>query len=207
MEWTNIFGGLMAVMMAIGILLALRKRKKEGPEKVGQLLQHFQKIKIKASLAEKSISEGKIGVGRAWGRKSEGIIQIEEKNIDYINVVSVASQYGVNYSLDYLVRTPSWSGERKRKRTRMVGKKSSGIRGKIADIEWKGDDYLSRELNFDYQLKDMLSQTKSEGIKGGIVIFPDPKYEYARVRTACLLPSPDLFEAIDIIAKHIKSGW
>jgi len=35
----------------------------------------------------------------------------------------------------------------------------------------------------------------------------EPKYEYARVRTAYRLPSLDLFDAIDIIAKHVKSGW
>jgi len=35
----------------------------------------------------------------------------------------------------------------------------------------------------------------------------EPKYEYARVRTAYFLLSPDLFDAIDIIARHIKAGW
>ncbi len=35
----------------------------------------------------------------------------------------------------------------------------------------------------------------------------EPKYAYARVRTAYRLPSLDLFDAIDIIAKHIKAGW
>ncbi len=35
----------------------------------------------------------------------------------------------------------------------------------------------------------------------------EPKYEYARVRTSYSLSSLDLFDAIDIIAKHIKAGW
>ena len=35
----------------------------------------------------------------------------------------------------------------------------------------------------------------------------EPKYEYARVRTSYFLPSLDLFDAIDIIAKHVKSEW
>ena len=34
----------------------------------------------------------------------------------------------------------------------------------------------------------------------------EPKYEYTRVRTAYFLPSLDLFDAIDIMAKHVKSG-
>ena len=35
----------------------------------------------------------------------------------------------------------------------------------------------------------------------------EPKYEYARVRTAYRLPSLDLFDAIAIIAQHIKLVW
>ena len=35
----------------------------------------------------------------------------------------------------------------------------------------------------------------------------EPKYEYARVRTAYRLPSLDLLDAIDIITKHVKSEW
>ena len=35
----------------------------------------------------------------------------------------------------------------------------------------------------------------------------EPNYEYARVRTSYFLLSPDLFDAIDIIAKHVKSEW
>lgn len=35
----------------------------------------------------------------------------------------------------------------------------------------------------------------------------EPKYEYARVRTAYRLSSLDLSDAIDVIARHIKTGW
>ncbi len=88
----------------------------------------------------------------------------------------------------------------------MVRKKSPAIWGKVVDIEWKGDGYLSQQLNLDYRLKDILLQSELKKLKGNIEISPEPKYEYIRVRTAYLLPSPDLFEAIDIIAKYIKSG-
>ncbi|GAI30124.1 unnamed protein product, partial [marine sediment metagenome] len=101
--------------------------------------------------------------------------------------------------------TVSTVGEKKRKKTRMVRKKSPAIWGRVVDIEWKGDDYLSQQLNLDYQLKDILLQIDFKKLKSNITIFPEPKYEYARVRTSYLLPSLDLFEAIDIIAKYIKS--
>jgi len=207
MEWANVITGVLAALLvAIGLPLALRKRKKEGSQKVEQLHNHLQEIGVKASLVEGGVGGEKVGVGHSWGQRSEGVIKIEASNIDYINVTSVASQYGVNYSLDYLVRSPGWSGRKKRKKTRMVRKNNSGIRGKVIDIEWKGDDYLSRELNWDYQLKDKLLQAELGKFKSGIWIFPEPKYEYAKVRTSYFLPSLDLFDAIDIITKHIKSG-
>ena len=207
MDWASMLGGLIAALVfAIGLPLALRKRKKGGTQNVEQLLHHLQGMGVKASLAEKGVEEGKVGVGRSFVRRSESVIKIESRNIDYINVSSVSSQYGVNYFLDYLVRSPGWSGEKRWKKTRMVKKKSPAIWGRVVDIEWKGDDYLSRGLNLDYRLKDKLLQTDFKELKGNIEISSEPKYEYVRVRTTYLLPSPDLFEAIDIIAKYIKSG-
>ncbi len=205
MEWVNILTGIIAALVvAIGLPLALRKRKKGGPQNVEQLLHHLLEIGVKASLADKGAAEEKVGMSHSFMRSSVGIIEIAGRNIDYMNVIGVASQYGVNYFLDYLVRSPSRLG--KRKKTRMVRKKSPAIWGRVVDIEWKGDDYLSQQLNLDYRLKDILLQIDSKKLKGNIVIFPEPKYEYVRVRTAYLLPPPDLFEAIDIIAKYIKSG-
>lgn len=207
MEWVNILSGLIAALvLTIGLPLALRKRKKGGPQNVEQLLHHLQEMGVKASLAEKGVDEEKVGASRSFMRRSESVIKIEGKHIDYINVSSVASQYGVNYFLDYLVRSSSQSGQKRQKKTRMVRKKSPAIWGRVVDIEWKGDVYLSQQLNLDYRLKDILLQTEPKELKSNIVIFPEPKYEYARVRTVYLLPSSDLFEVIDIIAKHIKSG-
>jgi len=207
MEWVNILAGIITFLVfAIGLPLALRKRKKGATQNVEQLLHHLQEIGVKASLAEKGVDEEKVGASRSFMRRSEDVIKIEGRDIDYINVSSVSSQYGVNYFLDYLVRSPSQLRQKRQKKTRMVRKKSPAIWGRVVDIEWKGDVYLSQQLNLDYRLKDILLQTEPKELKSSIVIFPEPKYEYARVRTAYLLPSPDLFEAIDIIAKHIKSG-
>ena len=203
MDWANIGSIIAALVFAVGLPLALKKRKKGGSQNVEQFLHHLQEIGIKASLTEKGVEEEKVGTGRSWGRRSEGVIKVEGRNIDYINIIGAASQYGVNYFLDYLVRSPSQMGRRKQKKTRMVKKRSPAIGGRAVDIEWKGDIYLSQQLSLDYRLKDKLLQIE---LKGNIEIFPEPKYEYARVRTAYLLPSPDLFEAIDIIAKYIKSG-
>jgi hypothetical protein len=72
----------------------------------------------------------------------------------------------------------------------------------VIDIEWKGDNSLAQKFNFDYRLKDKLMQAD---LKGDIEIFPEPKYEYTRLRTTYFLPELGLFEAINMIAKHIES--
>lgn len=207
MEWVNILVSVLAgLAVVIGFPIALRKRKKEGFQKVEQLLAHLREMGVKASLVGEGGGEEKVGVGRSLGQRSEGTIRIIEKNPDYINVISVSSQYGVNYYLDYLVNSPAWPGK-KRKKAWLARKRSSGVWGRVVGMEWRGDVYLSRELNLDYRLKDTLLQIEPDELKGGIRIFPEPRHEYARVRVSYSLPSSDLLEAINNIAGHIKVGW
>lgn len=102
MEWTSILGILFAALAAIGLPLALSKKKKAGPQRREELYQHLGKMGVEAALAERGGDEEKVGVSRASGQRSEGIIQLRRQNIDSMKVVSVASQYGVNYFVDYL---------------------------------------------------------------------------------------------------------
>jgi len=208
MEWGSIAGSILFVALAaIGIPLALRQRKKGGAEKLEQLLDHLKRIGVEATPVTRGAGEEKVGVSRGSGQRSEGVVEIKNRNIDYINVVSTTSQYGVNYSLDYLVRCPFYVGHRKHRKTKMAMKKVQGVEGKTVDIEWRGDEYLARELNYDDRLKGRLLLVKRDELKGGIEIIPEPKHEYARVRTGYIMPPVDLFEAMDIIARHLSSGW
>lgn len=147
----------------------------------------------------------KIGLGRASGQKSEGIIELADRNIDSINVISVASQYGVHYFLDYLVKSPNIMGKRAFTKTRLVRKKSPPLWGRVSGIEWKGDRLLAQSLNLDYRLEEKLLQAAPKALKESIRIFPEPKYGYVRIRTTHLLPSDQMFQAIGIVARHIKS--
>ena len=205
MDWSNITGIIMALLIAIGLPLALKKRKKVGPQKREELYQHLQQIGVEASLVERGSEKEKIGLGRASGQKSEGIIELADKNIDSINVISVASQYGVHYFLDYLVKSPNIMGKRTLKKTRSARKKSSPLWGKVLGIEWKGDKLLAQSLNLDYSLGDKLLQVDPKTLKENIRIFPELKHGYVRIRTAYLLPSHQMFQAIGIVARHVKS--
>ncbi|MGB2799959.1 MAG: hypothetical protein WBC55_01995 [Dehalococcoidia bacterium] len=207
MDWSNIFPILFALLLAVGLPLAFRSLKKGGQNKVDELYQHLQGIGVKASVLEKDASQKKTKRKRSWGQRLVGTIKLTDYNIDSIDVVGVASQYGVNYYLDFLVNRPSFMGGSKKKKTKMNTKKSSLFKGKVIDIEWKGDDFLAQRLNFDYGLKDKLLQADLSALKGGISIYYEPKREYARIRTNYFLPTPDLFEATDMIANHVKSWY
>ena len=207
MDWSNIFPILFALLLAVGLPLAFRSLKKGGQNKVDELYQHLQGIGVKASVLEKDDSQEKTKRKRSWGQRLVGTIKLTDYNIDSIDVIGVASQYGVNYYLDFLVNRPSFIGGSKKKKTKMSTKKSSLFKGKVVDIEWKGDDFLAQKLNFDYGLKDKLLQADLSALKGGISIYYEPKHEYARIRTAYFLLPPDLFEGIDIIADHVRSWY
>ena len=207
MDWDNILPILLGLLALIGLPLAFRSRKKSGPNKVEELCQHLQGIGMKASRPEEDTSQEKTRGKRSRGQKPVGTVKLKGRNIDSINVTGVVSQYGVNYYLDFLVNSPSLTGRENKGKTRMVRKKSSTPLGKVTDIEWRGDDLLAQKLNFDYQLKDKLLQADLNVIKSNIQIFPEPKHAHTRIRTTYFLPAPDMFEAIDTIAKHIKSGW
>jgi hypothetical protein len=204
MEWSSIISIIMAILVAIVLPLVLRKRKKEGSLRRDELYQHLKSLGIDASLVEKGDDREKIGLGRTSGQKSEGIIKVADKNIDSINIASVSSQYGTHYFADYLVHSPNTIGNRTLKKTRLNRKKSSPFRGKVVAIEWKGDESLARSLNLDYSLEERLLSSLND-FKGNIWILPEPKHGYTRIRTDYSLPSIELFQALSIISRYIKS--
>lgn len=195
----------MGILVLIALPLALRRRKKAGPLKREEYCRHLQGMGIEAALRERGSDEEKIGLSRSSGQRSEGIIELKDRNIDLVNVISIASQYGVQYFLDYLVKGSNIMEERVLKKTWMTKKKSPPLWGKAVAIEWKGDDSLAQSLNLDYSLEDKLLGTDENVFKGNIWIFPEPKHGCARIRTDCVLPSAATFEAISSIARHIKS--
>ncbi len=205
MEFGTIIGIITAIALAIGLPLALRKRKKAGPQKREELYRHLQILAVKASLTERGSDKEQIGLSRFSGQRSEGVIELKNRNVDSINVISISSQYGVNYFIDYLVKSPNLAGSRLLKKTRLVRKKSSLLSGKTITLEWKGDESLAWSLNLDHRLADKLSQDMVHPFKGTIWIYPELKYGYVRIRTSYSLPSIQVIEAVDIIARHVKS--
>ena len=205
MDWDNIIPIIIALLAVIGLPIALLSRKKGGPEKIDELYQHFRGMGLKISRLEEESEGEKLGRKRSWGERSEGLFEIQDRNIDFISIVSVSSQYGVNYYLEHLVKSTGQILTGGRKKTKMVKKKSPRLWGKVMDIEWRGDPHLSQRLNFDYQLKYRLLQADTNALKKSITIIPETKYGHTRIRTEYQLPSPEMFEVLDSIARHVKT--
>jgi hypothetical protein len=205
-DWSSIISVVSVLLVIVSLILLFRNRmRKEGAKKVEELYRHLQALKVEVSLVEKGDEREKIGLARASGQKSEGLIELEDRNIDSINLVSISTQYGTRYFVDYLVMGSNIMEERVLKKTRLTKKKSPPLWGKVVAIEWKGDNALEQSLNLDYSLEDKLLRADLNAFKGNILIFPEPKHGYARIRTDYSLPSAETFEAISDIARHVKS--
>jgi hypothetical protein len=205
-DWSSIIGILLFLVVVTVLPLIFRRRKKvEAAEGIEKLYQHLRGLWVEASLAEKGDDREKIGLGRASGQSSEGIIELEDRNIDSINVVSVSTQYGTRYFIDYLVKSPNIGGERTLKKTSLTKKKSPPIWGKVVAIDWKGDNSLAQSLNLDYSVEEKLLRADVNAFKGSIWIIPEPNYGYVRIRTYYSLPSAEILQAISSIARRIKS--
>jgi hypothetical protein len=205
MDWET-FSPIIFLILAFGLPFLFKLFRKGEQKKPEELFQHLQVIGVKASILGVEEAGEKWGQKRSWGEKGEGVMAVKDRNIDAIALVSQSSQYGSNYYIEYLVKWRTQSGADTAQKTRMVLKKSPPLWGKAVDIEWKGDPSLTQRLNFDYQLKYRLLQDGLRNFKGGISIHPEAKYGYSRIRTSYQLPSPDLFQVIGTIAKHIKEG-
>jgi hypothetical protein len=194
--------GVLAAVAAVPALLRLLR--KGAPAKQDELQQHLEGTGLKVSRIEKD-SEVDKAIPKNWSEKSEGALKVADRNVDAVAIRSVSSQYGTNYYLDYVVKSPGVMPAGSKKTT-LARKKSPPIWGKVVDIVWRGSTNLAQRLNYDYQLKYRLLHSDPAGLKVGITIQPQPAHGCTRIRTGYRLPSPDLFEAIDTIAKHVKAG-
>jgi hypothetical protein len=206
MDLENIIPIIIAFVTAFLLPFFLSKRKKEGHKKFEEFRRHLLGIGVRFVELDKQSEQAKLGKKISRAQKSEGALALEERNIDFIIVGSVASQYGVNYFIEYLVKNTFNLREESLKKTRMVRKKGSLFGRKVVDIVWKGDQYLAQKLNLDYELKHRLLQAGLNKFKGSILIIPEPRHGYTRIKTNYNLPSSDMFYAIDSVAKYLKAG-
>jgi len=206
MEWSNIIPALIAFLTAFLLPFIFSKRKKESTKKIKNYSQDLSKIGIDFEKIEKDDERIQFVKKLSFGQKAEGIFKLPNRNIDYIFLISVTTQYGVNYFSEYIVRNAFNLRDESIKNTRMKLKKDSMTGSKIKEIVWKGDFYLTQKLNMDYELKHKWLNTSLNELKMNLRILPEKKYGYTRIKTNYVTPSMDLISFIDSIAGHIKTG-
>ena len=92
-KWGSIVGALFAVLIAIILpLIARRREKEEATNRIEETYRHLQALGVEVSLVEKGDEREKLGLARASGQKSEGLIELKDRNIDSINIVSISTQ-------------------------------------------------------------------------------------------------------------------
>jgi hypothetical protein len=205
MEWASIINIVLGVVTAtiagIGITLALRKRTKQGPQKSDELYNHLRQIGVDVYFPSEPTGQEKIGTGLFSSARSISLMGVKGKNTDRINLIGVSTQYGTNYFLDFQVESPNLGI---RKPNKVFLKKKKLRNNKDADISWKGDESFSMSLGVDFNLEELIKKSEFKGI---LEIAPEPKHGCTRIRIPYVLPSPELFEAINLIAGHIKSEF
>jgi len=206
MEWSQILPALLAFLTAFLLPFIFSKRKKQSTEKIKNYSQDLRTMGIDFEKIEEKDEQIQFVKNFPWGQKAEGIFKLKNRNIDYILLMSAASQYGVNYFMEYLVKNTFNLRDESLKNTKMKVKKDSLIRGEPVDIIWKGDLYLSQKLNMDYELKHKWLRGPLKEIKVNLKIIPEKKLGYTRIKINYIPPSQELISFIDSIAAHIKEG-
>ena len=206
MDLEKILPAIIIFLTAFLLPFLLSKKKKKGDKKPKDLSQSLLEIGVEFVELDEDSEQVKFRRKLSLGLKSVSIIALKKSNIDFINVISASSQYGVNYFIEYLVKSTFGLREKPLKRTKMVIKKKSLFGGEVVDVTWKGDQYLAQKLNMDYDLKHKFMQADINTFKGGILIIPEPKHGYIRIKTNYNFPSADIFYAIDTLAGYMRSG-
>jgi len=205
-EWGKLIPAIIAIVTAFILPIILSKRKKEGSKKKKDYSLNLDELGIKFEKIEKDDERISFVKKLSLGQKAEGIFALKGKKIDYIFIISVTSQYGTNYSLEFVVKNTFNLRDEPIKNTRMKLKKDSLISKKYVDLLWIGDMYLAQKLNMDYDLKYKLLHKVVNEQKIILRVIPDKKRGYTRIRTNFVPLSDDFIAAIDSIAGHIKTG-
>ena len=206
MDLEKILPAIIVFLTAFLIPFLLSKKKKKGDKKHKEISHLLLEIGVEFVELEESSEQVNFRRKLSLGLKSESIIALKKSNIDFINIISASSQYGVNYSIEYLVKSTFGIREKPLRKTKMVIKKKSLFGGEVVDVIWKGDQYLAQKLNMDYDLKHRFMQADINTFKGGILIIPEQKHGYIRIKTNYNIPSADIFYAIDTLAAHMRFG-
>lgn len=206
MDWSNILPAIIAIITAIVFPFILKKRKKEGPKKRKDYAQSLDELGLKFEKIDKGDDRVSFIKKQSFSQKAEGIFALKEKNIDFLFIMSVTSQYGINYFIEFIVKNTFNLRDEPLQNTRMKLKRESFVSKKYVDLFWKGDSYLAQKLSMDYDLKHKLLNYIVNEEKVILTIIPEKKHGYTKIKTNFIPLTDEFISLINSLAGHIKTG-
>lgn len=188
----------------IGLPIALWNLRMGGQQKAKELVDHLLAIGVKAYMIPEfeSVQNNRKKNLRFFHRVA-GTIRLQKCNIELIDVIGTAQQYGVNYFIHYLVRSPRLvTVHAKQKRTKLKKKRKSLMATELAEYIWEGDEAIARKLNSNAEIGVAIREGT---LKGDIEILSESGAEYVKIKTEYFLPDKNQFNTLEIIAKCVKS--
>lgn len=186
----------------IGLPIALWNLRKSGSRKVQELYEHLLAIGIKAYMIPEFAQNNRPKKFNFFQRVA-GTIGLQKCQIEFIDVIGTAQQYGVNYSIHYLIYRPGLvTTETRQRRTKLKKKGKPQAPLASAEYVWEGNDLIARKLNSHAETGVAVQQ---EIFKGGIEILSESGDEYVKIKTEYILPDKNQFDIMEIIAKVLKS--
>jgi hypothetical protein len=137
--------------------------------------------------------------------QSAWLIELHNHNVRLVEgVVQSHTTPGGSYTVSYVDYIVSAAEAVLAERLRLRVKRSFPVFGGIKGIEWEGDP-VGERLKGDYSLHQRLLARAWEWRRfGGITVVPDPVGRCARIRGLPELPSRELFDCLEEIARHLK---
>lgn len=206
---------IIIVVVIIGLII---RSIMLGRRARGDLCPGLRKLKLDAQMAEQGRPEERIGEN--WKGKSQGLIEIRDSPIQWVNVVKEKGRGGPEGSPDtytnvYLVPAPTPSSKWQYQ-VESVRVKSVPLFGRVVDLRWKSDfeSELVRRLNEDVSLKESLIRLGEDVVMRsfpghGYWALISKQYPSSWFGAPCRQPSPSREEwnCYETIARHLlESG-
>jgi hypothetical protein len=199
-DWVWITAGVVFLVLSFEAIRKGRKAKNTSREMAQNIPHHFRNIGIELKTLSGQDAESRLGKN---AQVRVALFELQRREVEFLEVVHVATGQGDNTGsprFDYIFHV---SGANKQKMVDTEVKSES--------LKWKnhviGNNSLAESLNQNDQLGSLLIPLRSRMGIWDLEIIADPSKMLAKIRTREFLPTLEQLEAIDVIARHVKTVW
>jgi hypothetical protein len=174
-------------------------------DELAELCAHMTSLGIDCKTIDKK--EAPMKLSRWSGKRC---IVVEARNFEVVCVLKQSSQHSSTITVQYVVAGKKEQG--KDLKADLMIKKRGVMRRELEDIRWRGF-YLAELLEYDSELKERLTDIVRKRELPGMRIRYNEKMESTVISTTYqgyrikMMPSVELLNAYDRIARHVKEVY